>query len=130
MKSWILTLISIISAFSLVGCTSGGEDPLAGNYYLGSEYTTDTYIRSTIVLFFGDDQQVQVVDAGLSKDEDERESYYGAYFCEDNVLTIKIADSEYTGIVTDEGETIKITSAEFSRTEFEELTEKTKAAFE
>ena len=134
MKRMILILLITVLSFSLLGCISLQDSLLAGNYYLGSTHTNQEGEKSVIVIFFDETQGVHIVDAGLATEEEQRKSYYGTYTCEKNVFSLRlsepVSDTEYDGVIINNGAKIQIGKDEFFLTDLHQLTTKTRDVFE
>ena len=106
------------------------QNPIAGEYFLGSEYTTSERFSSIITVHFKEDDTVHIVDSGLCLPGDKRKSYFGTYFYNGNTLVLEIGGIEYTGVVTSDGKSILFGSNQFNLTTLEGLDENTRKVFE
>ena len=129
MKKIISSLLIFVVIFSMVGCSNNSKKLVSEKYYLGSYHQEGRSIGSTVVMEFGKDGTLHIVDGGLGLPGDKRKNYYATYSVEESSLIIKYSDKEYNGVILEDGEKISIGKDTFKQVELTDLTEETAAEF-
>jgi len=129
MKKIISSLLVFVVVISMVGCSNNSKKLVSDKYYLGSYHQEGRSIGSTVVMEFGKDGTLHIVDVGLGLPGDKRKNYYATYSVEESSLIIKYSDKEYNGVILEEGQNISIGKDTFRQVELSDLEDETVAEF-
>lgn len=129
MKKIISSLLIFVVIFSMIGCSNNSKKLVSEKYYLGSYHQDGNSIGPTVVMEFGKDGTLHIVDVGFGLPGDKRKNYYATYSVEESSLIIKYSDKEYNGVILEEGQNISIGKDTFKQVELTDITEETAAEF-